>query len=150
MNTPATPADSPSLEQRLANLEAQNRRLRLAVGGIALGMILYAAWHTFFIGAVRATVVDARQVIVRDPAGRARIVLGTDDSLPPAFRAKHNPGLFLCDERGALRAQFYASEQLTGLDFGALWDVQAGGVGSFVPGRRPERKLADFGDIRLA
>jgi hypothetical protein len=115
MTTPATSADSPSLEQRLANLEAQNRRLRFAVGAIALGMILYAAWHTFFIGAVRATVVEARQGVVRDPAGRARIVLGTDDRLPDTFRAKDNPGLLLSDEKGALRAQLYASEELTGL-----------------------------------
>ena len=40
-------------------------------------------------------------------------------------------------------------EQLTGLDLGALRDVQAGGVGSFAPGQPPERELADFGDIRL-
>jgi DNA/RNA endonuclease G (NUC1) len=40
-------------------------------------------------------------------------------------------------------------EQLTGLDFGALRGVQAGGVGSFAPGQPPERELADFGDIRL-
>jgi hypothetical protein len=116
------PADSPSLEQRLAALEAENTRqrqqlarLRLAVGVIALGMVLYSGWHTCFIGAVRATVVEARQVVVRDPAGRARIVLGTDDSLPDAFRAKDNPGVLLCDEQGALRAQLYASEELSGL-----------------------------------
>jgi hypothetical protein len=85
------------------------------VAVIALGLILYSAWRTFFISGVRATVVDARQVIVRDPKGRARIVLGTDDSLPDAFRAKDNPGVFLCDEKGALRAHLYASEELTGL-----------------------------------
>jgi hypothetical protein len=115
MTTPPTPAASPTLEQRLANLEAQNRRLRIAVGAIALGLILCAAGHTFFLGAVRATVVEARQVIVRDPAGRVRIVLGTDDSLTDGFRAKDNPGLLLCDEKRALRAQLYASEELTGL-----------------------------------
>jgi hypothetical protein len=42
-------------------------------------------------------------------------VLGTDDSLPDAFRAKDNPGVLLCDEKGALRAQLYASEELSGL-----------------------------------
>jgi hypothetical protein len=115
MNTPATPADSPSLEQRLVNLEAQNRRLRLAVGATALGMILYAAWHTFFIKAVRATVVDARQVIIRDPAGRVRLVLGSSEYLPDAFRAKDNPGVLLLDEQGALQGQLNASEELTGL-----------------------------------
>jgi hypothetical protein len=78
-------------------------------------MILYAAWQTFFIGALRATIVEARQVVVRDPAGRARIVLGTDDSLPDAFRAKGNAGVLLCDEKGTLRAQLYASEELSGL-----------------------------------
>jgi hypothetical protein len=122
MTTPTTSADSLSLEQRLASLEAENTRQRqqlsrlgLAVCAISLGLILYAAWHTLFIGAVRATVVEARQIVVRDPAGRARIVLGTDDSLPDAFRAKDNPGVLLCDEKGALRAQLYASEELTGL-----------------------------------
>jgi hypothetical protein len=122
MSTPATHADSPSLEQRLAALEADNHDLRrqlnrLRLGGavLALGLILYAVWHNFFIGTVRATVVDAQRVIVRDPAGRTRIVLGTDDSLPDAFRAKDNPGLVLCDEKGALRAQLYAREELSGL-----------------------------------
>jgi DNA/RNA endonuclease G (NUC1) len=40
-------------------------------------------------------------------------------------------------------------EQLSGLDFGALQNVQAGGVGAFAPDQLPERELADFGDIRL-
>jgi endonuclease G len=40
-------------------------------------------------------------------------------------------------------------EQLTGLDGGALRDVQAGGVDAFAPGQRPERKLADVSAIRL-
>jgi hypothetical protein len=30
--------------------------------------------------------------------GRARLVLGTDDGLPPGFRAKDNPKVLLCDE----------------------------------------------------
>jgi hypothetical protein len=122
MTTPATPVDSPSLEQRLAALEAENvrqrqqlARLRLAIGAIALGLILYGAWRTFFIGGVRATVVDAREVVLRDHSGRVRLVLGTDDSLPDAFRAKDNPGVLLCDQKGALRAQLYASEELSGL-----------------------------------
>jgi hypothetical protein len=114
MPTPVTP-DPPSLDQRLAALEAQNRRLRLAVGAIALGLVVYAAWHMLFAGPIRATVVEAQRVIVRDPAGRVRLVLGTGDSLPPEFRAKDNPGLLLCDEKGALRAHLYASEELTGL-----------------------------------
>jgi hypothetical protein len=42
-------------------------------------------------------------------------VLGTEDGLLDAFRANDNPGHCLCDERGALRAQLYASEELTGL-----------------------------------
>jgi hypothetical protein len=42
-------------------------------------------------------------------------VLDTDDGLPESFRAKDNPGLLLCDKKGALRAQLYASEELTGL-----------------------------------
>jgi DNA/RNA endonuclease G (NUC1) len=40
-------------------------------------------------------------------------------------------------------------EQLSGLDFGALRNVQAGSVESFAPGQPPGRELADFGDIRL-
>jgi hypothetical protein len=85
------------------------------VAAIALGLVLYAGWHTLFASPIRDTVVEAQRVIVRDSAGRARLVLGTDDSLPAGFRAKDNPGLLLCDEKGALRAQFYASEELTGL-----------------------------------
>jgi hypothetical protein len=122
MSTPATPAASPSLEQRLACLEAHRRELRrqlgelrLAVAVIALGLILYSAWRTLFTFPVRATVVEAQRVVVRDAAGRARLVLGTDDVLPDAFRAKDNPGVLLCDEKGALRAQLYASEELSGL-----------------------------------
>jgi hypothetical protein len=123
MSTPATPADSPSLEERLAALETDNRelhrqlwKLRLAVAVIALGLILYSAWRTLFSFPVRATVVDAQRVVVRDSVGRVRLMLGTDDGLPPEFRAKDNPGLLLCDEKGALRGQLYASEELTGLD----------------------------------
>src|SRR2546421_398949 len=108
MATPATP-DAPSLEQRLSALQAQNRPLRFAVAAIALGLVLYAAWHALFAGPIRATTVEVQRVIVRDAAGRARVVLGTDDSLPSEFRAKDNPGLLLCDEKGALRAQLYAS-----------------------------------------
>jgi hypothetical protein len=82
---------------------------------LGAGLLLYTAVHAFYGLPVRATVVEARKVVVRDPAGRARIVLGTDYTLPDAFRAKDNPGLLLCDEKGALRAQLYASEELTGL-----------------------------------
>jgi hypothetical protein len=99
---------TPRQQQHLA-------RLRLAVAVIALGMILHSAWRTLFTFPARATVVEAKRVVVRDPAGRTRIVLGTDDSLPDAFRAKDDPGVFLCDEKGALRAQLYASEELSGL-----------------------------------
>jgi hypothetical protein len=122
MSTPATPAGSPSLEQRLEALETENRRqqqqltrLRLAVGVIALGLVLYGAWRTHFAGPVRATVLDTQRVIVCDPAGRVRLVLGSDEFLPDAFRAKDNPGLLLYDEKGALRGHLYASEELSGL-----------------------------------
>jgi hypothetical protein len=120
MNPP--PADSPSLEQRLTALEADNHDLRrqlnrLRLGGVvlALGLILYGAWHSLFAGPIRATTVEAQRVIVRDPAGRARLVLGCDKFLPDSFRAKDNPGLLLYDEKGALRSQLYASEELSGL-----------------------------------
>jgi hypothetical protein len=115
MSTPPIPADSPSLEQRLSALEAQNRRLRLAVGAIALGLVVYAVWHMLFAGPLRATSLDTQRVIIRDPAGRVRMVLGTDEFLPDAFRAKDNPGLLLYDEKGALRVQLYASDELSGL-----------------------------------
>jgi hypothetical protein len=120
MTTPS--AASPSLEQRIAALEADNHDLRrqlnrLRLGGavLALGMILYAGWHALFIGAVRATVVEAQRVIVRDPAGRVRLVLGTDDSLPDSFRAKDNPSVLLFDEQGALRGQRNATDDAAGL-----------------------------------
>jgi hypothetical protein len=71
--------------------------------------------YTLATGSVRATVIDTQRVIVRGPAGRVRLVLGTDDSLPDAFRAKDNPGLLAYDEKGALRSHMYASEELTGL-----------------------------------
>jgi hypothetical protein len=122
MSTPATPAESPTLEQRLAALEADNQelhwrvsQLRFLAAILGVGLILYAAVNAFYGLPVKASVVDARQVIIRDPAGRARIVLGTDDSLPDAFRAKDNPGVLLLDEKGALRGQLYASEELSGL-----------------------------------
>jgi hypothetical protein len=115
MTTPATPADSPSLEQRLANLEAQNRSLRFAVAAIALGMVLYAAWHMLFAGPIRATVVEAQRVVVRDPEGHIRLVLGTGADQPDAFNAIENPGLLLFDEQGALRARLSATEEVAGL-----------------------------------
>jgi hypothetical protein len=37
----------------------------------------------------------------------------------------------------------------TGLGFGALADLDAGGVVDFAPGTPEERALADFADIRL-
>src|SRR5262245_44201281 len=118
----STPADSPSFEDRVSALKAGNRDLRRVLGRfrlggalLAVGLIAYAAWHTLFVGPIRATTVEAQRVIVRDAAGRVRLVLGTDEGLPPEFRAKDNPGVLLCDERGALRAHLYASEELTGL-----------------------------------
>src|SRR5262249_32727984 len=84
-----------------------------------------------FVTPIRATTVDARKVIVRDPAGRVRLVLGTDDGLPPGFRAKDHPGLFLRDEDGALRAHLYACEGLAGL---GIYDPDGKGGGALTPG----------------
>jgi len=122
MTTPANPADSPSLEARVSALEADNRRqqqqltrLRFAVGAIALGLVLYAAWHTFFAGPLRATSVEAQRLILRDPEGRVRLVLGTDEDQPDAFNAQDNPGVLLYDEQVALRARLSATEEVAGL-----------------------------------
>ena len=89
MSTTTPPGDSPSLEERFNALEAENRdlrrlvgRLRLALGLLGAGLIAYAAWHTLFAGPVRATVVEAQRVILRDTAGRVRTVLGTADGQP--------------------------------------------------------------------
>jgi hypothetical protein len=111
MTPPLAPAPS-TLEQRLAALEAQNRRLLLAVAAVALGLVLYAAWQTLFAGPLRATAVEAQRVIVRDPEGRVRLVLGTDENLPESF---NNPGVLLYDEQGALRARLSATEEVAGL-----------------------------------
>src|SRR5262249_911360 len=114
MATPATP-DAPALEQRLNALETQNRRLRLVVAGIALGMVLYAAWYSLFADPIRTTVLEAQRVIVRDAAGRARVVLGTDGDQPDAFNAQDNPCVLLYDEQGALRARLSATAEVATL-----------------------------------
>jgi hypothetical protein len=114
MSTP--PADSASLEERLSALEAENRdlqwrvsQLRFLAAMLGVGLLAYAAFHAAFATPIKATVVEAQRVVLRDPAGRVRLVLGTDDGLPEAFRARDNPGLLLCDEKGALRVHLHAS-----------------------------------------
>jgi hypothetical protein len=122
MSTPAPPDDSPSLEDRVSSLEAENRelywrvnQLRFLAAMLGVGVLLYAGLHAFYGLPVKASVVEARQVIVRDAAGRVRLVLACNEQLPDAFRSKDNPGLLLYDEKGAVRGHLYASEELSGL-----------------------------------
>jgi hypothetical protein len=108
-------------KDRGSALEAQNRDrqhsvtiLRWVLLAFLTAVPAYCLWQLWF-GTLHAPTLDTRRVVVRDPAGRARLVLGTDDGLPSEFRAKDNPGLFLLDETGALRGQLYASDELSGL-----------------------------------
>jgi hypothetical protein len=121
MSTPLTPAASPSLEDRVSALEAENRELQRSV--VLLRWVLlafltaapaYTFWQLWF-GTLHAPTLDTRRVIVRDHTGKIRLVLGTDEYLPDAFRSKYNPGVLLYDETGALRGHLYASDELSGL-----------------------------------
>jgi hypothetical protein len=121
LSTPAPPTDSPSLEDRVSALEAQNRDLQRAVAllrwvllGFLTAVPAYCLWQLWF-GTLHAPTLDTRRVIVRDHTGKVRLVLGCDDYLPDAFRSKYNPGVLLYDETGALRGHLYASDELSGL-----------------------------------
>jgi hypothetical protein len=122
MTTPATSTESLSLEQRLAALEAENQelhwrvsQLRFLAAMLRVGLILYAAVHALYGLPVKATVVEAGRVVLRDHSGRVRLVLGGNDSLPDAFHANANPGVLLFDEQGALRGQLNAADDAAGL-----------------------------------
>jgi hypothetical protein len=115
------PCRSPSLEERIANLEAQNRDLqrslallRWVLAAFLTGVPAYGLWQLWF-GTLHAPTLDTRRVIVRDHTDKVRLVLGCDDHLPDAFRSKYNPGVLLYDETGALRGHLYASDELSGL-----------------------------------
>jgi hypothetical protein len=118
MNTP--PADSASLEARVAALEAENRdlhwrvsQLRFLAAMLGVGLLLYAAFHAAFAAPIKATVVEAQRVVLRDATGRVRLVLGSDENLPATFN--NNPGLLLFDENGHLRGQLNATDDVAGL-----------------------------------
>jgi hypothetical protein len=118
MSTP--PADSASLEDRLSALEAENRdlqwrvsQLRFLAAMLGVGLLLYAAFHAAFATPIKATVVEAPRVVLRDPAGRIRLVLGGDENLPATF--SNNPGLLLFDEDGHLCGQLNATDDVAGL-----------------------------------
>jgi Tfp pilus assembly protein PilO len=60
MTTPSP--HSRSLEDRISNLEAENRELqrlasqvRFVAAMLAVALILYAAWHTLLAGPIRAS-----------------------------------------------------------------------------------------------
>src|SRR5262245_42730278 len=92
--------DPPSLEQRLATFEAQNPCLRLAVGAIALGLVLYAAWHSLFAGPIRATTADAGKVIVRDPPAAFGWCWGPTTACPRRFAPRTTPACCCATRRG--------------------------------------------------
>src|SRR5262249_54375734 len=121
MSTPSTAADSPSLEDRVSTLEAQNRDLQRSVAllrwvlaAFLTAVPAYCLWQLWF-GTLHAPTVDTRRVIFRDHTGKIRLVLGCDEYVPDTFRSKYNPGVLLYDETGALRGHLYASDELSGL-----------------------------------
>jgi hypothetical protein len=78
MNTPSTPADPPSLEDRVSALEAENRELQRSEALLRWVLLpfltavpAYCLWQVWF-GTLHAPTVDTKPVIVRDPAGFAR------------------------------------------------------------------------------
>jgi hypothetical protein len=88
------PADSASLEERLSALEAENRdlqsrvsQLRFLAAMLGVGLLLYAAFHAAFATPIKATVVEAQRVVLRDPSARIRLVLGGDETCPPPSTA---------------------------------------------------------------
>jgi hypothetical protein len=90
-----------NLGQRVARLERQNRKLKMAGLGIVLGMAAF-----LLMGAARAPkIVEAEKIVILDLHGRARITIGT-----PAFAGAaadtnpDDPMIWLTDEKGADRA----------------------------------------------
>jgi hypothetical protein len=90
-----------NLVQRVARLERQNRQMKMAGLGIALGMAIF-----LLTGAAKSPkTVEAEKIVVRDRHGRARITIGT-----PAFAGAaidttpDDPVIWLTDDKGADRA----------------------------------------------
>jgi hypothetical protein len=78
MTTPATP-DTPSLEQHVSTLEAENRDLqwrvshmRFLAAQVGVGLLAYAVFFALYARPVKASVVEVERLILRDPAGRRR------------------------------------------------------------------------------
>jgi hypothetical protein len=103
--------------------------LRWVLLGFLTAVPAYFLWQMWF-GTLHTPTVDTRRVIVRDHTGKIRLVLGCDEYVPDAFRAKYNPGLLLYDETGALRGHLYASDELSG-------------VGLFDPAGKPRAALTN-------
>jgi hypothetical protein len=86
-----------SVEQRLSRLERQNRRL-LLFGCLALvfalGIWLYRDAHAA-LPVVEASTLDASRLIIRDGAGRPRLILGVE---------KHGAGLTFLEPNGRTHA----------------------------------------------
>ena len=82
MSTP--PADPASLEDRLSALEAANRDLqrsvallRCVLAAFLTGVPAYCLWQMWF-GTLHTPTLDTRRLIVREHAGKIRLVLGCD------------------------------------------------------------------------
>jgi hypothetical protein len=123
-----------SLEDRLARLERQNRRLRAACGFAVLLALGAVAAHARLPAAraerplIEASTLDASRLVIRDQAGRPRLILGVEKQGPGitfleangrthAFlnvtsgelgrtvleeSGAHTPGLYLYDRKGTL------------------------------------------------
>jgi len=101
---------SDRLDERVARLERQNRRLRALVAGIT---VLVAASLVLHARPRRpAAVAEAEKFVVRDREGRTRAVLGLDYATAP----RHSPvRLALYNDAEHASAVLYLSEAFAGL-----------------------------------
>jgi len=89
-----------ALTYRVARLEQENRRLKMA--GIAVAILLAMF---VFEGADKPRAIEAEKIVLRDSHGRARLTIGTPASAGAAIDLNSDdPVVWLSDDRGTDRA----------------------------------------------
>lgn len=93
-----------TLLKRLEKIEGSNRRLKLAAAIALLGMA-----GALFLGVAAAPTknIEAELIILRDPSGKARMILGCGDE---------GPAITMIDKNGKLRVNLGVSQDGPALD----------------------------------
>lgn len=98
------PTDQMSLSNRVANLEKENRRLKV-FGSVAL--LGAAGALCMGLAAAPAKRLEAEVIVVKGPHGKAQMILGVGEE---------GPALTLVDQNGKLRMNLDVSSDGPGLD----------------------------------